>query len=65
MGCHSQAAVMLLGAFLTWCWVPDPCDVNGNPRSLEELSQGKQARMEMERRERNAESHGLSVERTV
>jgi PHS family inorganic phosphate transporter-like MFS transporter len=51
---------MLLGAVLTKAWVPNPCDINGNPRSLEELGKGKVARLRMEREEK--EQQAASVE---
>jgi hypothetical protein len=48
----SQAVVMLAGAIFTWWWVPNPCDIDGNPRSLEDLGNGKHARQAMERAEK-------------
>ena len=50
----SQAGVMLLGAFFTKIWVANPCDIDGNPRSLEDLGKGKQARQAMEKEEKEA-----------
>ncbi|OCK85454.1 MFS general substrate transporter [Lepidopterella palustris CBS 459.81] len=47
-----NAAVMLAGASVTKAWVPNPCDINGDSRSLEDLGQGKQWRKKMEERER-------------
>ncbi|ORY08779.1 major facilitator superfamily domain-containing protein [Clohesyomyces aquaticus] len=47
-----QAFMMLLGAIVTlWC-VPNPCGIDGKPRSLEDLGKGKEARQKMEREER-------------
>lgn len=43
---------MVLGAILTKVWVPNPCDIDGNSRSLEELAKGKRARKRMEEEER-------------
>jgi PHS family inorganic phosphate transporter-like MFS transporter len=43
---------MILGAFVTKIWVPNPCDVYGESRSLEDLSKGKRARKEMEKEEK-------------
>lgn len=47
-----QAFVMLLGAFVTKIWLPNPCDINGRSRSLEDLGKGKRERLAMERREK-------------
>ena len=43
---------MLLGAFVTKIWVPNPCDIDGHSWSLEDLGKGKRERMAMERRNR-------------
>ena len=43
---------MLLGALITKAWVPNPCDIHGNSRSLEDLGRGKQAREAMEKAEK-------------
>lgn len=56
----SQAFVMLIGAIFTWFWVPDPCDISGNPRSLEDLGHGKQARKAMKRAEKQARAESQS-----
>jgi MFS transporter, PHS family, inorganic phosphate transporter len=45
---------MLLGAFITKVWVPNPCDIDGNSRSLEDLGRGKEAREAMEQAEKAA-----------
>jgi len=49
---------MLIGAFFTWWWVPNPCDIQGQPRSLEELGVGKQKRQAMEWAERENRLQG-------
>jgi len=38
----------ILGAVVTKYWVPNPCDINGDSRKLEELSDGKAARKILE-----------------
>ena len=43
---------MILGAFITKFWVPNPCDIYGESRSLEDLSNGKRARRKMEEDEK-------------
>jgi len=43
---------MFLGALVTKLAVPNPCDIDGNPRSLEELGKGKAYRLKLERDER-------------
>ena len=43
---------MILGAFITKLWVPNPCDIYGESRSLEDLSNGKRARKKMEEDEK-------------
>jgi len=43
---------MILGAFITKVWVPNPCDIYGQSRSLEDLSKGKKARKKMEEDEK-------------
>lgn len=43
---------MLLGAFVTKIWVPNPCDIDGHSWSLEDLGKGKRERKAMERRKR-------------
>ena len=43
---------MILGAFITKIWVPNPCDIYGESRSLEDLSKGKRARKRMEEDEK-------------
>jgi PHS family inorganic phosphate transporter-like MFS transporter len=45
---------MLFGAYITKIWVPNPCDIDGRSRSLEELGRGKEARKQMEEEERDA-----------
>ncbi|OCK96699.1 MFS general substrate transporter [Cenococcum geophilum 1.58] len=47
-----QGFVMALGAFVTKIWVPNPCDIDGNSWSLEDLGKGKRERKAMERRKR-------------
>jgi MFS transporter, PHS family, inorganic phosphate transporter len=47
---------MLLAAFITKIWVPNPCDIDGNSRSLEGLGRGKEARKAMEKAEKEARS---------
>ncbi|KAI9764636.1 MAG: hypothetical protein M1840_008133 [Geoglossum simile] len=39
------------GAVLTKLWVPNPCDINGKSRNLEDLSKGKSGRKALEVRE--------------
>jgi PHS family inorganic phosphate transporter-like MFS transporter len=39
---------MVFGAIITKVWVPNPCDIYGETRSLEDLSKGKKARKKME-----------------
>lgn len=39
---------MVIGAGVTKYWVPDPCDIYGISRSLEDLSEGKVVRKKME-----------------
>jgi len=39
------------GAVLTKLWVPNPCDINGESRKLEDLSEGKSKRKELEAEE--------------
>lgn len=43
---------MVAGAAITKYMTPETCDINGKSRTLEELSQGKKVRGEMERVER-------------
>jgi PHS family inorganic phosphate transporter-like MFS transporter len=43
---------MILGAVITKTWVPNPCDIFGESRSLEDLSKGKKARKMMEKDEK-------------
>ena len=43
---------MILGAIVTKLWVPNPCDIYGEPRSLEDLGKGKKARKQMDEDER-------------
>jgi MFS transporter, PHS family, inorganic phosphate transporter len=52
-----QAFVMLVGAVFTWFWVPNPCDIDCQPRSLEVLGQGKQERQALESVERQAKAN--------
>jgi MFS transporter, PHS family, inorganic phosphate transporter len=42
---------MILGAIITKIWVPNPVDIWGNSRSLEDLSLGKHERKRMEKEE--------------
>jgi len=49
--------VMIAGAIVTKYLTPETCDINGKSRTLEELSFGKSHRKEMERVEREAQSH--------
>jgi PHS family inorganic phosphate transporter-like MFS transporter len=49
-----NVVVMLFGAYITKIWVPNPCDIDGRSRSLEELGRGKEARKQMEEEERDA-----------
>ena len=49
---HRFSALMILGAFITKFWVPNPCDIYGESRSLEDLSNGKRARRKMEEDEK-------------
>lgn len=46
------STVMILGALITKLWVPNPCDIYGESRSLEDLSKGKKARKKMEEAEK-------------
>jgi MFS transporter, PHS family, inorganic phosphate transporter len=46
------SSVMILGAFVTQLWVPNPCDIYGQSRSLEDLSNGKKARKKLEEDEK-------------
>jgi hypothetical protein len=55
----SQAAAMLLGAFITKQWGPNPCDIDGNPRRLEDLGKGRAARQRIERDERQSREQEL------
>jgi len=48
---------MIAGAIVTKYLTPETCDINGKSRTLEELSFGKSHRKEMERVEREAQSH--------
>lgn len=43
---------MVFGAIITKVWVPNPCDIYGETRSLEDLSKGKKARKKMEEDEK-------------
>ncbi len=43
---------MIIGAGVTKVWVPNPCDIYGETRSLEDLSKGKKERLRMEEVER-------------
>jgi hypothetical protein len=43
---------MVLGAYITKLWVPKPCDIYGESRSLEDLSKGKRVRQQMEQDEK-------------
>ena len=45
---------MVIGAYITKVWVPNPCDINGDSRSLEDLGQGKEARKKLEDDEKKA-----------
>lgn len=49
-----QGFVMLLGAFVTKIWVPNPCDTNGDSWSLEDLGKGRKAMERRKREEREA-----------
>jgi hypothetical protein len=42
---------MAVGAVITKCWVPNPVDVWGRSRSLEQLALGKKERKRLERDE--------------
>jgi len=44
--------LMILGAYITIVWVPNPCDIYGESKSLEDLSKGKQERKIMEVKEK-------------
>ncbi|KAH8769681.1 phosphate transporter [Hyaloscypha finlandica] len=46
------SALMILGAYITKVWVPNPCDIYNKSRSLEDLSKGKQARKFLEAEEK-------------
>jgi len=41
----------ILGALVTKFWVPNPCDINGESRKLEDLCDGKAARKKLEAEE--------------
>ena len=43
---------MILGAYITRVWVPNPCDIYGESRSLADLSKGKKERKKLETNER-------------
>jgi hypothetical protein len=45
---------MVIGAVVTKVWVPNPVDVWGRSRSLEQLSLGKAERKRLERDERES-----------
>jgi PHS family inorganic phosphate transporter-like MFS transporter len=45
---------MVFGAIITKIWVPNPCNIWHQSRSLEDLGQGKAARKRMEQDEREA-----------
>jgi PHS family inorganic phosphate transporter-like MFS transporter len=45
---------MILGAYITKAWVPNPCDIYNESRSLEDLSKGKKARKLLEADEKMA-----------
>ncbi|KAE9977494.1 hypothetical protein EG327_007691 [Venturia inaequalis] len=47
------AAFMASGAIITKLWVPNPCNILGQSRSLEDLGLGKAARKRMEKDERD------------
>ena len=49
---------MILGAIITKLWVPNPCDIYNEPRSLEDLGKGKKARKKMEEDERKLRAVG-------
>ncbi|KAH9210727.1 inorganic phosphate transporter 1-4 /Pi cotransporter [Leptodontidium sp. 2 PMI_412] len=42
------SALMIAGAWITRIWVPNPCDIYNESRSLEDLSKGKKTRKIME-----------------
>jgi hypothetical protein len=50
---------MLLEALISKIWVPNPSDIDGNPRSLEDLGKGKAYRLGLEAAER-AEREAVS-----
>lgn len=50
----SFAIWMVFGAIITKIWVPNPCNIWGQSRSLEDLGLGKAARKRMEKDERDA-----------
>jgi len=43
---------MIMGAVITKLYVPNPCDIYNESRSLEDLSKGKKARKMLEAEER-------------
>lgn len=45
---------MVSGALITKLWVPNPCNIFGQSRSLEDLGLGKAARRRLEKDERDA-----------
>ena len=45
---------MAIGALITKVWVPNPVDIWGQSRSLEDLALGKVARKRIEKEERDA-----------
>jgi hypothetical protein len=45
---------MIIGALVASFLGPNPCDIDGNARSLEDLGKGRAARLRMERVERQA-----------
>jgi hypothetical protein len=48
MNCFSLTICNISGAIFTKLWVPNPCDINGESRKLEDLSHGKDARKMLE-----------------
>jgi hypothetical protein len=46
------SVLMILGAYITRAWVPNPCDIYGESRSLADLSKGKKERRKIETKER-------------
>jgi len=49
--CLSLTICDILGALITKFWVPNPCDINGESRKLEDLCDGKAARKRLEAEE--------------